>query len=326
MIAGRDGSYRHAYFLQKIPWKKQISAQLADAVLMPKINAKDVNARKTVARTLIVQVDQTLERRCKINQNPPPLTGVFDLQNSINSLPYRHMKTFISIVIVVVLLVGIFIALDQIRVPEPKSTATPSQAVETPTPEVGGEIHVFSPEPNSEIGLPVTIKGEARTFEATFLYRIKNSDGQILIEGHSMTTGTEDYPAFRPFEVVVNYPDPKTASGSIEVFGSSTKDGSEVNKVVVPVVFKKVDGATSVKLYFDLLTPTNTRIPKTDTPIRATLDELFKGLGSETKIEGVSIASGVLTVDLSGTVTAVDEAKITKTAMQFASVKSVVIK
>ena len=81
-----------------------------------------------------------------------------------------------------------------------------------------------------------------------------------------------------------------------------------------------------LKLYFDLLTPTNTRIPKTDTPIRATLDELFKGLGSEAKIEGVSIASGVLTVDLSGTVTAVDEAKITKTAMQFASVKSVVIK
>lgn len=239
------------------------------------------------------------------------------------------MKTFLSIIIVLVLLVGIFIALDQIKVPEttPSPTLSTSSGP-TATPEVSttGNIHVFGPTANMEIGLPVVIKGEARTFEAAFSYRIKNSKGDVLIEGHSMTTGTADYPAFRPFEVSVNYPDPKTASGSIEVFEYSAKDGTEINKVIVPVTFAKVEGAMNVKLYVDLAKPIETRIPKTETPIRATLDELFKWLSTSVKIESVSIASGVLTVDLSGSVSTDDQARITKTAMQFASVKSVVIK
>ncbi len=53
-----------------------------------------------------------------------------------------------------------------------------------------------------------------------------------------MTTGTADLPAFRPSEVTINCPDPKTASGFVEVFEVSAKDGSEISKVIVPVRFK----------------------------------------------------------------------------------------
>ena len=235
-------------------------------------------------------------------------------------------KFILTVIVVLVLLAGLAIILNDVKIVQ--QTPTPSASVsETPTPTsvvTGPSIHVFSPQPGEEVGLPVIIKGEARTFEAAFSYRIKNSKGAVLVEGHSMTTGTEDYPAFRPFEVSVNYPDPKTASGSVEVFESSAKDGSEINKVIVPVIFKKVE-AMEVKLYLDLDAPITIRIPKTDTPVRATLDELFEAIRAEAKINSVSLKSGVLMVDVTAAPTATQKSQITKTAMQFSSVKSVVI-
>lgn len=235
-------------------------------------------------------------------------------------------KFIITVVILLVLLAGAVILLDNnksLPSPTPTPSATAS-AVMTPESTVGN-IRVSSPQLAEEVGLPVVIKGEARTFEAAFSYRIKNGKGELLVEGHGMTTGTADYPAFRPFEVSVNYPDPKTASGSIEVFEYSAKDSSEINKVIVPVLFKKDVEAMKIKLFIDGKTATDWRIPKTDTPVRATLDELLKVIGSQLVINSVSLKSGVLTVDLKGMPTEDEKTKITKTALQFSSVKSVVI-
>ncbi|MEK7616086.1 MAG: Gmad2 immunoglobulin-like domain-containing protein [Patescibacteria group bacterium] len=234
-------------------------------------------------------------------------------------------KIIITAVVLLVVFAGLIVVLDNVKVNQSSPSPTITEMV-TATPDYGvtGNIHVFSPVAGDEVGLPLVIKGEARTFEATFAYRIKNGKGTVLVEGHSMTTGTADYPAFRPFEVSVNYPDPKTASGSVEVFEFSAKDGSEINKVVVPVVFKKVTNAQEVKLYLDLNAPVTTRIPKTDTPVRATLDELLVRLGALFKINSVNLKSGVLTVDLNMAADVDTQAKITKTALQFSSVKSVV--
>lgn len=236
-------------------------------------------------------------------------------------------KTIITAVIILALLAGIVILLDNVRVPQ--TSPSPSAKVSenaTPTPEeTTGGIHVFSPSAGDQVGLPLVIKGEARVFEATFAYRIKNSKGTVLIEGSAMTTGTADYPAFRPFEVSINYPDPKTASGSVEVFSMSAKDGSEINKVIVPVTFKKIADAMTVKLFINVDNPVTTRIPKTDTPVRSTLDELLKFMGKGISINSVALKSGVLTVDLKGVVSATMKSQITKTAMQFPNVKSVVI-
>lgn len=237
-------------------------------------------------------------------------------------------KFIITVVILLVLLAGAIIMLDNVNVAKPTPTPTATVAASASTsPDYGivGNIHVFSPKPAEDIGLPVIIKGEARTFEATFSYRIKNSKGDVLVLGHSMTTGTADYPDFRPFEVSSNYLEPKTATGSIEVFSLSAKDGSEINKVIVPVMFKKDVNAVSIKLYLDGKTATDWRIPKSDTPIRAMLDELLKVTGSTLVINSVTLKSGVLTVDLKGVLTADVKAQITKTAMQSSSVKSVVI-
>jgi len=149
-------------------------------------------------------------------------------------------KTILIGIVLLAVLVGIAVLLDNIPAKvSPTPAISTTQSVSATPEETAGNIRVFSPQAGDEVGLPIVIKGEARTFEAAFSYRIKNSDGNVLVEGHSMTTGTEDYPAFRPFEVTVNYPDPKTTSGSVEVFEYSAKDGSEINKVIVPVKFKK---------------------------------------------------------------------------------------
>lgn len=256
-------------------------------------------------------------------------------------------KFIITVVILLVLLVGAVIMLDNVNVVAPSPSSTPTEVVATVTPDHGtiGNIRVLSPVSAGELGFPAVIKGEARTFEAAFSYRIKSSKGDLLLEGHGMTTGTAEYPDFRPFEVVVSYPDPKTATGSLEVFEYSAKDGSEINKVIVPVLFKKDVASTMVKLYFPLRTDEkildfiSRRIPKSDTPVRASLDALLVGIyktenpgdkyttaiGADVKINSVALKSGVLTIDLSGTVSATAKAQFSKTALQSTGVKSVVV-
>ncbi len=235
-------------------------------------------------------------------------------------------KTILTAIILLVVLAGVVLFLDNVKVSNtPSPTPTPTEVITaTPTPE-GPNITVSSPKAGDTIGLPVVIKGEARTFEAAFSYRIKNSKGTVLVEGNAMTTGTADYPAMRPFEVSVNYADPKTVSGSVEVFEASAKDGAEINKVIVPVMFKKDVASTEVKLYLKLDAPITVRIAKSDTPVRATLDELLTRMGGTIKINSVNLKSGVLTVDVTSALDATAILQITKTAMQYASVKSVVL-
>ena len=225
-------------------------------------------------------------------------------------------KFILTVIVVLVIVAGLAIVLNDIKIAHSPSPTVTVSKTPTSTPALtGSSIHVFSPQPNDEVGLPLIIKGEARTFEAAFSYRIRNSRGAVLVEGHGMATN---------FEVSVNYPDPKTASGSVEVFESSAKDGSEINKVIVPVVFKNIE-AMEVKLYLNLDAPIATRIPKTDTPVRATLDVLLMQIGGSVKINSVNLKSGVLTVDLTAAADTTVKSQITKTAMQFSSVKSVII-
>lgn len=102
-------------------------------------------------------------------------------------------------------------------------------------------IRVFEPDPNDDIGLPLMIQGEARVFENTFNYRLLDSDGSILIESYGMTDAP-DIGQFGPFLVTTNYPAPKGETGMLEVFEASAKDGSEINKVTIPVRFRSANG------------------------------------------------------------------------------------
>lgn len=100
------------------------------------------------------------------------------------------------------------------------------------------EINIILDTPIADdlIGGELLISGEARVFENTVNYRLTDDDGNILAEG--ITTATpSDIGEFGPFEVRISYDEPRTDTGMVEVFSVSAMDGSEINKVFVPVRF-----------------------------------------------------------------------------------------
>ena len=216
---------------------------------------------------------------------------------------------------------------------------------------------VFSPAPNEEISSPITIRGEARVFESTFAYRLYDGDVGLLFEGHAMTA-SPDAGLFGPFEVIKTYPPPKSQGGTLEVFEYSAKDGSEINKVVVPVKFAK-SGTMSVKAFFSnkiydpnasdcaRVYPVTRTIEQTQAVARVALDGLLRGpIASEVSdgfitnipkgvmIQSLTIGDGILRVDFNETLefqvggscrVAAIRSQIRETAKQFPSVRDVVI-
>lgn len=96
-------------------------------------------------------------------------------------------------------------------------------------------IKVTSPKVNETIKSPVVISGRALVFKAVLQTRIKDASGLILAKT-SITT--QEGQKMSPFSSSVNYKKPTRTKGTVEVFINSAKDGSEVNKLSIPVVFK----------------------------------------------------------------------------------------
>lgn len=218
-------------------------------------------------------------------------------------------------------------------------------------------IIVYSPQPNDAIGLPLVLKGEARVFESTFNYRVKDATGKIIFESFAMAA-SPDMGIYGPFEVHVNYPEPETDTGAVEVFEYSAKDGSEINKVIIPVSFADVN-AMNVKVYFPntKLDPemmdcskvfaVERRVPVTLAAARVAVTELLKGpdtvearegyissINSGVKIQKLTIEDGVAKIDFDQMLeqsvggscrVASIRSQITETLKQFPTVSSVVI-
>lgn len=223
--------------------------------------------------------------------------------------------------------------------------------------ENGANIQVTEPDRNEAIGLPITITGFARVFENTVNYRIRDEDGSALVEGYT-TARASDIGEFGPFSLTATYPEPTGDKGTIEVFNYSASDGSEENKIIIPVTFKSVESQT-VKVFFgnreedpntmncEEVYSVDRRIAKTQGSARAALEELLRGVtsgevkdGYFTNIPGgvelksISIANGTAAVrfseeldeDVAGScrVTAI-RAQIEETLKQFPTVARVVI-
>jgi len=94
------------------------------------------------------------------------------------------------------------------------------------------KIWVTKPVPGQKVNDPVEIKGSAMVFEGTVNVRLKDEGGKILATGFTTASegmGRGDFELKMPFAV------PPVGKGSLEVFWASPKDGSELDKVVVPV-------------------------------------------------------------------------------------------
>lgn len=235
---------------------------------------------------------------------------------------------------------------------------TTQPAVEETKQEDMANIHVFSPQKGDTVGLPLKVLGEVRVFENQFVIRVKDKNGKILTEESAM--GQEgEMGQYNLFEKEINYPDPKTTEGTIEVFDYSAKDGSEIDKVVIPVKFGYVANALTLEVYFSnnkkdpnmtdcsKVYPVYRRIAYTKETAKAAITELLKGPTSDeleqgyltsinqgTKLKSVLLKNGIATADFDqtlgvnsgGSCKVVNiRSQITETLKQFGTVNSVII-
>ena len=134
--------------------------------------------------------------------------------------------------------------------PTPTATYTPSNtptltSTVTYTPSVtptatiavsNENIKVSSPQPFDEVSSPIQIKGEARVFENIVNFRLLDSSGKEVTDG-SAYAQSPDVGQWGDFAQNL-YFKPQTGNGTLEVFWYSPKDGSDLDKIVIPIRFK----------------------------------------------------------------------------------------
>lgn len=169
-------------------------------------------------------------------------------------------------------------------------------------------IIVYTPEAGITVTNPFVLTGEARVFENTFNYRVKDEGGAVLGEGFD-TAQASDVGVFGPFSALVFYKKSNATKGVLEVFTHSAMDGSEIEKVTIPLLFKNeiVKETATITLYWgstakdpktnecEKTYPVTRTVPKTITPARTALDLLLAGPTEAEKEEGFvsNIPSGV---------------------------------
>lgn len=189
-------------------------------------------------------------------------------------------------------------------------------------PEVVPNIIVSNPEKGEEADLPLKIVGEARVFEGTVNLRLREKEGKVLVEDIVMAQAAE-VGQFGFFEKHLMYPQPEGEEGILEVFQISAKDGSEIDKITIPLKFRQVE-SLMVKAFFanskqdpqalncDNVYPVERRVPKTEAVARLALKELLKGptiteqkqgfftnINSNVRIQKLVVENGVAKPDFS---------------------------
>jgi hypothetical protein len=94
-------------------------------------------------------------------------------------------------------------------------------------------ISVFEPCTGEVVSSPVTIAGEANVFEATVSFRVLDENGTEIATG--FTTADCGTGCWGNYTGEVKFTVDHEQPGMIEVFESSAKDGSDVNKISIPV-------------------------------------------------------------------------------------------
>jgi hypothetical protein len=118
-----------------------------------------------------------------------------------------------------------------------KTKPAVNQPAPTPIVSESGNIIVSLPHAGDSIGNVIRITGEARVFENSFAYRISDDTGKVLKLGYGMADAP-DIGQFGSFDITTDFDTPTVATGKLEVFEFSAKDGSEINKVIIPLTFQ----------------------------------------------------------------------------------------
>jgi len=96
-------------------------------------------------------------------------------------------------------------------------------------------ISVRQPQPFDLVDNPVDVCGVGTGFEGVFAARVRDGNGTQLVQMTINAGGTGVWANYHASLALVGIP--STPQGTLEVFESSAKDGSDINKVVVPITF-----------------------------------------------------------------------------------------
>jgi len=143
----------------------------------------------------------------------------------------------VFVILIFLLIVGAAI-LWEVKIGCP-SSGLPSPS---PTPLSNEFITVTSLVIDQEIESPVLVQGESNTFEANVRIRIKDDNGNVLADTFTMGGA---YGEMKPFSMEVVYDSPSVPTGVVGVFENSAKDGSEINRITVPVIFQDYSDQTA---------------------------------------------------------------------------------
>ncbi|MBU2036871.1 Gmad2 immunoglobulin-like domain-containing protein [Patescibacteria group bacterium] len=94
---------------------------------------------------------------------------------------------------------------------------------------------ITSPKINEAIKSPFIISGQALILETVLQIRIKDASGLVLAQKQIKIKESQK---MSPFSSSIAYKRPTRTKGIVEIFVNSLEDGSEINKISIPVDFK----------------------------------------------------------------------------------------
>ncbi|HUG06800.1 MAG TPA: Gmad2 immunoglobulin-like domain-containing protein [Candidatus Limnocylindria bacterium] len=93
---------------------------------------------------------------------------------------------------------------------------------------------VYSPRPGATVSRDLNVIGVARAFEATGSWRVRDSSGREVAKG-IFTTSVGTSAVWGTFAFRTQLPATVSGNVTLEVFQASARDGSDVNKVEIPL-------------------------------------------------------------------------------------------
>lgn len=106
-----------------------------------------------------------------------------------------------------------------------------------------GELLISTPRPGDTITTPLKVNGLVRGFENKVGMRLKNKDG-VVVRETKFTAKQGEIGTFISLGADMIFAQPTVpGDGTFEAFTFSAKDGSEINKVVIPIKFAADGGS-----------------------------------------------------------------------------------
>lgn len=287
----------------------------------------------------------------RVGGSAQPSTGEKDPKDAVKSLPFSSFDGLDGATTSPPVIGGG----EGEKIPEVSQDEEPKQGERM---SASKNVIVASPAEGQTLGNPFVILGRARAFENVANWRVRDDRNTILASGYFMTNASDmgKYGAFRIRAFFTALP--QTATGRVEVFTLSPRDGSEQDMVSTPVRFE--EKRTVLKVFYsnvvkdpnmnrcDEVYSVTRRVVLTQNPAEAALLELLKQPTTQERVDGsrTSIIPGVtlrsLSVDANGLAIAdfsrelvfglagscnvgALQAQIRQTLLQFPSIKDVKI-